>query len=90
MTNGFNMNAPSRLSPLKTVPGTADGTAFGSARKSESKQFFNKTVTNFASVRYDNNGGLNPVSPAKRGLALQATSNTISHPGHWRNSSQVQ
>jgi len=31
-------------------------------------RLFNKTVTNFAQVRYNDNGGLNPVSPVKRGL----------------------
>ena len=38
-----------------------------------SSRLFTKTVTNFSQVRYDNNGGLNPVSPVKRGLALNVT-----------------
>jgi len=29
---------------------------------------FRKTVTNFKSVKYDDNGGLNPQSPYKRGM----------------------
>ena len=41
------------------------------------KQYLGKTVTNFASVRYDNNGGLNPVSPIKRGLPLTAVTGTV-------------
>ena len=51
-----------------------------SARKSGSgvvKELMGKTVTNFASVRYGDNGGLNPVSPVKRGLGLTAASNTV-------------
>ena len=36
-----------------------------------------KTVTNFASVRYDNNGGLNPVSPEKRGLPREAATDIV-------------
>ena len=43
------------------------------------KRLFTKTVTNFAQVRYDNNGGLNPVSPEKRGLGgLEMTTATVS------------
>jgi len=41
------------------------------------KQFMGKTVTNFASVRYDNNGGLNPVSPVKRGLPREAATGMV-------------
>ena len=41
------------------------------------KQFMGKTVTNFASVRYDNNGGLNPVSPEKRGLPREAATSVV-------------
>ena len=37
-------------------------------------------MTNFAQVRYDNNGGLNPQSPVKRGLALDMTTGVSSHP----------
>ena len=54
---------------------------FATARKSTSQNpnanFLGKTVTNFASVRYDNNGGLNPVSPVKRGLAREAVTNSV-------------
>ena len=41
------------------------------------KQFMGKTVTNFASVRYDNNGGLNPVSPEKRGLPRETATSVV-------------
>ena len=30
-----------------------------------------QTITNFSSIRYQDNGGLNPVSPFKRGLARE-------------------
>ena len=65
-------------SPLKTDP--------------SSKRLFTKTVTNFAQVRYDNNGGLNPVSPEKRGLGgLEMTTGTVSKDPNrdLRNSSTV-
>ena len=45
---------------------------------------FHKTVTNFAQVKYDDNGGLNPVSPVKRGLSLNNTIARASHPNEWR------
>ena len=41
-------------------------------------------MTNFQQVRYDNNGGLNPVSPVKRGLALDVRTDTVSHPLEWK------
>ena len=34
-------------------------------------------------MRYDNNGGLNPVSPEKRGLALDVTTKSANQPGSW-------
>lgn len=52
--------------------------------------FSGKTVTNFASVRYDNNGGLNPVSPQKRGLAREAVTNSVKlNNTEWRNRSAI-
>lgn len=51
----------------------------------DKKQLFTKTVTNFARVKYDNSGGLNPVSPAKRGLTLENYTETrSSNPSEWR------
>ena len=44
---------------------------------------FHKTVTNFAQVRYDDNGGLNPVSPVKRGLSLNMAAAKATHPKEW-------
>ena len=43
---------------------------------------FRKTVTNFKSIKYDDNGGLNPQSPYKRGITKEVecespTINTI-------------
>ena len=47
-----------------------------------------KTVTNFASIRYDNNGGLNPVSPEKRGMAREAKTNSVAvNSADWREKS---
>ena len=46
-------------------------------KSANEKQFMGKTVTNFASVRYDNNGGLNPVSPEKRGLPREAATSVV-------------
>ena len=64
-TTASSTNLGRGSSPLKTEP--------------SNKRLFTKTVTNFAQVRYDNNGGLNPVSPEKRGLGgLEMTTGTAS------------
>ena len=55
----------------------------GSVMDKDAPRHFTKTVTNFAQVRYDDNGGLNPQSPVKRGLALNVTTNTAQHPSTW-------
>ena len=75
------------------MPGGAPSLTFASPRKSNgpgSGAFLGKTVTNFASVRYDNNGGLNPVSPVKRGLAREAVTNSVKLSGaELRNKSAI-
>lgn len=48
------------------------------------QRMFNKTVTNFAQVKYNNCGGLNPVSPHARGLSQDVVTSTVSHPSEWR------
>ena len=55
------------------------------------QHFLGKTVTNFASVRYGDNGGLNPVSPVKRGLPLAAVTDTVklNSSGEYRNLSNM-
>lgn len=56
----------------------------------DKSQLFTKTVTNFAQVRFDNNGGLNPVSPVKRGLSLDVhTENRSSMPSDWKRTGSV-
>ena len=61
-------------------------TALASPKK-EQNRMFTKTVTNFSQVRYDNNGGLNPQSPYKRGLSLEVTTDVIGHPKQWQRAS---
>ncbi len=60
---------------------TINGSNFNRA----SPKDLTKTVTNFAQVRYDNNGGLNPVSPMARGLALDVKAETIGSISDWKN-----
>lgn len=56
----------------------------------DKNKLFTKTVTNFAQVKYDNSGGLNPVSPVKRGLALEVmTNNRSSMPCDWKRNRSV-
>ena len=59
----------------------------GSSGGDNLPRHFTKTVTNFAQVRYDDNGGLNPQSPVKRGLALNVTTKTAQHPSQWQRTS---
>ena len=65
-------------SPIKQRGGDATArSAFMDTSIGAQKPFLGKTVTNFASVRYGDNGGLNPVSPIKRGLPLTAVTDTV-------------
>ena len=68
----------------KPTGGAQQHNTLGSARLSKSPKDLTKTVTNFAQVRYDNNGGLNPVSPMARGLALDVTSSSIGSVSDWK------
>ena len=69
--------------------GTSMGPMYGGSQRGspDPPRHFTKTVTNFAQVRYDDNGGLNPQSPVKRGLALNVTTSTAHHPSQWQRSS---
>ncbi len=62
---------------------TINGSPFNINRASPKD--LTKTVTNFAQVKYDNNGGLNPVSPMSRGLALDVKAATIGSVSDWKN-----
>jgi len=41
-------------------------------------------VTNFAQVRFNNSGGLNPVSPQKRGLSIEHEIAGAVHHSNWK------
>jgi hypothetical protein len=59
-------------------------TTLNASALARSPKDLTKTVTNFAYVRYDNNGGLNPVSPQARGLSLDVTAQTIGSVSDWK------
>lgn len=81
-----SIDANMRTSFMDTRIGGTGGNSprYGNATVKEPARLFTKTVTNFAQVRFDNNGGLNPVSPVARGLTLESTSTKATNPGDWR------